>query len=460
MFREIVSGLEFSILDSTDPAQVLKAARDNPVATTLFLVSSKSGGTAEVNAMFDYFWKRTLRTQGNKAGEHFIAITDPGTSLEKMAIEQNFRKIFLAEPNVGGRYSALSAFGLVPAALMGLDLDQLLSCASWMESKCSASQPFGRNPGFVLGTILGEAAIQGRDKLTIIADPELSPFGAWLEQLVAESSGKQGKGIVPINGEAPAKPQLYGYDRLFIYLRRNGKYDRKVKLLQIAGQPVLTQDFQDNYAIGGEFYKWEVAIATACSILGVNAFDQPDVQDSKNRTIAKISYYKIHHEFNEVKPTLQKQGISLYGKIYSEGKPVIMQIRKFLEQGRQNDYVAINAFIMRGKKNISSLQKLRLLIREITKLATTIGFGPRFLHSTGQLHKGGRNNGLFLVITADPKHDAEIPGEGLSFGALEHGQALGDLEALEARGRRLMHIHLSDPDLLTGLVDKLAKEYG
>ena len=458
IFLDEASGLKLTILDSTDPAQVLSAARKNPVASTLYIVSSKSGGTAEVKALYDYFWKRAHRSVGDKAPEHFIAITDPGTPLEKMAFERRFRKIILADPNVGGRYSALTAFGLVPAALMGIDVSQLLSCASWMVSECSTSQPYGRNPGFVLGTILGEAATHGRDKLTIIADPELLPFGAWLEQLVAESSGKQGKGILPVDGEIPAKPDLYGNDRLFIYLRRSGKYDTRVKLLRKAGHPVLNQDLLDNYALGSEFYKWEFAIATACSILGVDAFDQPDVQDSKNRTVAKISYYKEHNRFNENKSIVDDHGISIFGNITSDGRHVSNIVDAFLKYRKPNDYVAINAYIERDQKNAATLQELRSWVRARTKLATTIGFGPRFQHSTGQLHKGGENNGLFLVITADPKTDVEIPDEGLSFGILEHGQALGDLEALEARSRRVLHIHLAHPDLLPIFVKKLTTE--
>lgn len=458
IFRNEVSGLKLTILDSTDPAQVLRAAQENPVASTLFIVSSKSGGTAEVKALYDYFWKRAQRTLGNEAPEHFIAITDPGTSLEKMAYERRFRKIFLADTNVGGRYSALTAFGLVPAALMGLDVSRLLSRASWIASECSSGQPYGRNPGLVLGTILGEAAVHGRDKLTIIADPELSAFGNWLEQLVAESSGKQGKGILPVNGEIPGKPDQYGNDRLFIYLRRTGKYDGKVKLLRKAGHPVLDQDFLDNYSAGSEFYKWEFGTATACSILGVNAFDQPDVQDSKSRTVAKILYYQEHHSFNVNKPVLEDQGISLFGNLSSDGKQLTKLVGRFLESGKPRDYVAINAYIMRNPKNVASLQELRSWIRAKTQLATTVGFGPRFQHSTGQLHKGGENNGLFLVITADPKNDVEIPDEGLSFGILEYGQALGDMEALEARGRRILHIHLANPDFLQTLVNKLTRE--
>ncbi len=454
IFKDETTGLKLTILDSTDPAQVLRAAENNPVATTLFIVSSKSGGTAEVKAMFDYFWKRAVRSVGEKAPDHFIAITDPGTSLEKLAFERKFRKIFLAVSIVGGRYSALTAFGLVPAVLMGIDVAQLLDCASWMASQCSANQLLGRNPGFVLGSVIGEAAVRGRDKLTILADPEVAPIGAWLEQLVAESSGKQGKGILPVNGEGLAKSELYGNDRLFIYLRRTGKYDGKVKLLREAGHPMINQDFTDNYALGAEFYKWELAVALACSILRVNAFDQPDVQDSKNRTVAKISYYLEHHGFNEDKPIYTDHGISIYGNL-QDGKGITGLVGKFLNSGKPGDFVAINAYLGRDKKNIASLQALRTWVMAKTKLATTLGFGPRFQHSTGQLHKGGKNNGLFLIITADPKKDLEIPEEGLSFGVLEHGQFLGDMEALQARDRRVLRIHLSSPDLLETLVNKL-----
>jgi transaldolase/glucose-6-phosphate isomerase len=449
------AGLKFTVLDSTDPAQVLRAAEKNPVRKTLYIVSSKSGGTAEVNALLDFFWDRAVRTVKDKASRHFIAITDPGTSLEKLAFDRNFRKIFLADPKVGGRYSALTAFGLVPAVLMGVDVAQLLDCASWMATECSLTQPIGRNPGVVLGSVIGEAAIHGRDKLTFIADPEIAPFGAWLEQLIAESSGKQSKGILPVNGELAGKPEAYGTDRMFIYLRRTGQYDSKAKLLSKAGHPVLTQQFTDNYALGAEFYKWEIAVATACSILGVNAFDQPDVQDSKNRTVEKISFFQEHNEFNESQPINDDHGISFYSDISPDGMGTSQIVGKFLTSSRPGDYVAINAYIARDKKNEAALQKLRLWIRERTRLATTVGFGPRFQHSTGQLHKGGANTGLFLVITADPKNDLDIPGEGLSFGTLEHGQALGDIEALEARGRRVFRIHLAKPELLSSFVEKL-----
>ncbi len=458
IFKEQVTGLQLSILDSTDPAQVLRAAQKNPVAQTLFIVSSKSGGTAEVTALFDYFWKRANRVLGEEAARHFIAITDPGTELEKLAFDRKFRKIILAEPSVGGRYSALTAFGLVPAALMGLDVAQLLDCAGWMASECSLAQPIGRNPGIVLGTVIGVAALNGKDKLTILADPENAPLGAWLEQLVAESSGKQGKGIVPVSGETPAEPGLYGKDRVFVYLRRTGKYDSKVKLLRQAGHAVLTHEFTENYTLGAEFYQWEVAIATACSILGVNAFDQPDVQDSKTRTLEKISYYKEHQKFQENEPVFTSKGISVYTELRDPGRDLQTMVSKFLDSGKPGEYVAINAYIMRDASDEASLQAIRSWIRQKTHLATMLGFGPRFQHSTGQLHKGGANNGLFIVITADPKKELDIPGEGLTFGALEHGQALGDIEALQARGRRVFRIHLADPALLKNVATLLAGE--
>jgi len=458
IFGDSVTALKLTILDSTDPAQVLRAARKNPGAKTLYVVSSKSGGTAEVNALFGYFWKRTQRLAGSKGSEHFIAITDPGTSLEKFAFERNFRRVFLANPNVGGRYSALSSFGLIPAALMGINVGDLLRCASWMASECSPDQPLGRNPGIVLGAIMGEAYHQGRDKLTVVADPELASFGSWLEQLVAESSGKQGKGIVPIQGELLTKPDEYGSDRLFYYLRRSGRYDTKIKRLRNAGHPVITQVMEDNSAVASEFYKWEIAVATACAILDVNPFDQPDVQDSKNRTMAKIAYYQLHQGFNENVPAMQEQGVSLFGDLHVAGGDIPQQVRSFLKLGKPGDYIAINAFLDRDKRVEASLLKLRKWAMKKTRLATTVGFGPRYLHSTGQLHKGGANNGSFLVLTSYPERDVVIPGEALSFGTLEYGQALGDLEALALRKRRIMHVHFSSPDNLSAFVTRVIQE--
>ncbi len=457
IFQGQANGLKFSILDSTDPAQVLSAVRKNPVARTLYIVSSKSGGTAEVNAMLDYFWQLAERSVGKRASEHFIAITDPGTSLEKLAFEKRFRKIFLAESKVGGRYSALTAFGLVPAALMGIDVAQLLDSAAWMAAESSLSLPVCRNPGVVLGAVLGEAASHGRNKLTILADAEIAPFGAWLEQMIAESSGKQGKGIVPISGETVSNPAWYDSDRLFVYFRQSGKLDRIVERLRKAGHPVLTQEFSDKYALGAQFFKWELAVATACSVLGVNAFDQPDVQDSKNRTVEKIAYYQKQHQFIEPAPVLSDHGIEICTQLKLDTKDLDRVVDRFITSGGPGSYVAINAYLARDRKHTTELQKLRQWITGKSKHAVMVGFGPRFQHSTGQLHKGGPNQGLFLVITAAPKQDIDIPNEGLTFGVLEHGQALGDIEALEAKGRRVLHIHLASPDLLPAVIEKITR---
>lgn len=425
-----------SILDSTDPAQVAWAAEAYPPGTSLYIVSSKSGGTAEVKAMLDYFWERS-----GKDGSRFIAITDPGTALEKLAGERGFRKIFLADPNVGGRYSALSAFGLVPAALLGLDVNRLLARAAWMMAQSGSTVPAARNPGLALGAVLGEAALRGRDKLTLLADAPLAAFGSWLEQLLAESSGKDGAGIIPVDREPLGVPSVYKKDRLFVYLRQTGELDLQVGALREAGQPVLEIAVENAYDLGAEFYRWEVATAVACHILGVNAFDQPDVEEAKQRARARIAEF-------------QKKGSLPEGEFVplADAKPAL---KSFLANTKAGDYVAILAYLPRSSEMLATLQDLRVAIRKKTKCAVTLGFGPRYLHSTGQLHKGGAGNGLFLQITADPPQDIEIPTQSMTFGALERAQALGDYEALQARGRRLLRIHLPQPDAVLALLKKL-----
>ncbi len=432
-----LSGMTFAILDSTDPGQVAATARRFPVEKTLFVVSSKSGGTAEVNAYLDLFWARARRKLGEKAAEHFVAITDPGTSLEKLAAERKFRRTFPGDPGVGGRFSALSLFGLVPAALIGVKLETLLQHAASLAIQCGKDIPAARNPGLVLGVIIGEAVLQKRDKLTLFADPPVGTFGSWLEQLVAESSGKIGRGIVPVDLEPPAAPKAYGDDRLFIYFRTNGQLDAATRRLTKAGFPVLTFPIGDAYDLASEFYRWEFAIAVACAVIHVNAFDQPDVQDSKDRTKEKIKEYL-------------KSGKLLEGKkVYWDDKAVL---EAFLRQAKPGDYVAINAYLPRNSQMSAYLRRLRLAIRKLTGCATTVGFGPRFLHSTGQLHKGGPGNGLYMQITADPEKDIQIPGEPTSFGTLERAQSLGDLEALQARGRRALRVHLPKPGTIQDLV--------
>jgi transaldolase/glucose-6-phosphate isomerase len=436
-------GLDLAILDSTDPAQVRAAVRRATVEDTLYIVASKSGTTSEVNAYFDYFWARVKRRLGQRAGQHFIAITDPGTALEKLALERGFRQVFRADPNVGGRYSALTAFGVIPAALIGLDIERFLARGQWMATQCQAGVPSARNPGLVLGAALGEAALAGRDKLTLLADPELASIGSWIEQLVAESSGKHGKGIVPIDLEPPA--ESYGSDRLFVYLRQSGALSDFADNLRKAGQPVLELDVPEEYHLPAEFYRWEYATAVACSILNENAFDQPDVQDSKDRTKQKIASYRKDGQLDEGKPAWNGNDGQVYGQMSKEmesARTLGELIAQFLKQVKPGDYVAINAYLPRNLTTFGRLQKLRKQIQKLTGVATTLGFGPRFLHSTGQLHKGGADNGIFIQITADPSQDLDIPEEGITFGVLERAQALGDLEALQARGRRVIRVHL------------------
>jgi len=423
----IDSKLSLAILDSIDPHQVAQAARFYPPDKSLYIVASKSGGTAEVTANFDYFWELS---KGNSS--RFIAITDPGTSLETLAKERGFRKIFSSDSNVGGRFSALTDFGLVPAALLGMDIEKLLSSAEKMKRQSTQDVPAARNPGMALGALIAESALAGRDKLTILADAPVSALANWIEQVIAESSGKHGKGILPVPLEPLDVPEVYGSDRLFIYLRQTGELDNGITALRQAGFPVIEFPISTPYDAGAEFFRWEIAISVACHILGVNAFDQPDVQDSKNRTKAKIADY-------------QKSG-KLADVDLVDVKDAKSALAKFLSDAKAGDFVSINAYLPRSKETVNTIQLLRVAIREKTKCAVTAGFGPRFQHSTGQFHKGGPNNGLFLQIVYDTKEDMDIPTEGLTFGTLLRAQALGDYEALKAAGRRVLRIHLESVD--------------
>ncbi len=323
---------------------------------------------------------------------------------------------------------------------MGLDVERLLTRAARMMSECRPDLPAARNPGLVLGALMGQAALQGRDKLTLVADPGLESVGSWLEQLIAESTGKQGRGIVPVDLEPLGAPSDYGSDRLFVYLRKSGEHDLALHALQQAGHPLVVFDLTDPYDLAAEFYRWEFATAVACAVLGVNAFDQPDVQDAKDRTKAKIAEYRANG--------------ALPAGEFVRVDEAAAALETFLAQARPGDYIAINAYLRRNPEMQSALTELRLKLRARTGCATTLGFGPRFLHSTGQLHKGGADNGLFLQITADSAADIEIPGQGMTFGTLERAQALGDYEALAARQRRILRIHLENATPLKALLAK------
>ena len=447
---KIDAPVSLAILDSTDPEQVSLAGGNFPPEKSLYIVASKSGGTAEVMAAFDYFW-----AMSNGDGSRFVATTDPGTSLEALARKNNFRRIFSSDESVGGRFSALTDFGMVPAALLAMDLERFLDRADWMKQQSGVHVPAARNPGLVLGAVLGEAALAGRDKLTILADVPLSAFALWVEQIIAESSGKHGKGILPVPLEPLGETGVYGDDRLFVYLRQTGELDESLKALREAGHPVIEYTIPDLYEVGAEMYRWQVATTIACSILGVNAFDQPNVETSKKITKAKIAEYQKSGSLEEGKSTQTSDGFGVFSSSAVSGSTLAEVLKNFLAQAQPNGYVAINAYLPRNEEMVRQLQEMRAAIRAKTGNPVTAGFGPRFQHSTGQFHKGGPGNALFIVITAEPAGDFEVPTEGLTFGALIRAQALGDYEALLEAGRKALRIHLLRVQDLPLLVEAL-----
>ncbi len=443
-----LNGTNLFVLDSTDPGQVRAISRKVNCKKTLFIVSSKSGGTAEVNAFLDYFWAKCKRSCVTDIGKHFAAITDPGTSLETTAKSRSFRKIFLADPTVGGRYSALTIFGLLPAGLIGVDLEMLLKSANKMLSGTKPLIDAERNPGLVLGALIGQAVLSKRDKLTVVCDKDYESFGDWLEQLVAESSGKSGRGILPVVGEKLQSVRFYQQDRLFVYLRNDGKFDKTFAKIKNAGFPVLTFPISEPYELGGEFFRWETAIAVACSIIRVNAFDQPDVQDNKTRTINKVNTFIETGSFAESDPIWTDGDRKVFASsgVKVTSKMTLNQIVKhFLAASQTGDYIAINAYLPYHKIIKKHISMLREYLMKETRMAVTAGFGPRFLHSTGQIHKGGANTGLFIQITADPEKDLKY--NNLTFGTLERAQALGDFESLTSRGRRIIRIQINENEL-------------
>jgi len=442
-------GLDLSILDSTDPIQIDEKIHEIPIEKTLFIISSKSGTTAEVRALLDYFWKLIEEEDEHSPGEHFIVITDPGTPLERLGLEKKFRKVFKAAPNVGGRYSALIAFGIVPAVLAGIDGHRLLKAADHMRIKCSKLTPIEKNPGFALGSVIAEAYFNNRDKVTILTDPIYSAFGSWLEQLIAESSGKSGKGILPIDREPIVPAANYSNDRVFYYLRSSGKLDGLVDALVDLNHPVLVSHLADKFDLAAEIYKWEIAISAACSFIQVNPFNQPNVQESKSITHGMINAYKKNPILKESNLIFSSNEYSVYGKMEIEKKEkTTKEITEEFLTINMGDYISINAFLPRIEAYENVLQQIRKHLLNTYSVPVTLGFGPRFLHSTGQLHKGGKNNGLFLIISQKPPIDFEIPGEGMNFSILEKAQALGDMQALEQNNRRVLRIHIKQKTLL------------
>src|SRR6266550_3163925 len=420
--------LDLHVLDTTDPAAIAALEQAIDLRKTIFLVAPKSGTTLETLSHYRYFFK-----QAGEAARQFIAITDPGTPLADEASRRGFRRSYLNPPDIGGRYSALSYFGLVPAALGGVDIAGLLDRAATMVQACSPSVPAAENPGAWLGAVFAEAAKVGRDKITIVAPPAIQSFGVWAEQLIAESTGKEGKGLVPVADEALGTPQVYGNDRLFVRLALPGDDEPSaLAALGQAGHPVVTLKLSDPLAIGAEFFRWEYAIAVAGAILGLNVFDQPNVQEAKDLTRKVLS---------EGNPPTVGEGIRWAGQ---SGATLEAAIQSLLGQVRAGDYVALLAFIAPSPEHDRALNSIRLAIRDSHRVATTVGYGPRYLHSTGQLHKGGPNTGVFLQLVGDDPHDVPIPGEKFSFGVLKQAQALGDFQALRNHGRRVLRVQMAD----------------
>jgi transaldolase / glucose-6-phosphate isomerase len=450
-----------SVLDSTDPAQVRACEARVDLARTVFVVSSKSGTTLEPNIFKQYFFERVAQAVGRgKAGERFIAITDPGSKLERAARTDGFRHVRFGLPSIGGRYSALSDFGLVPAALMGLDVARLLGPADAMARACGPGRPAEENPGALLGVVLGLLASRGRDKVTLIASPGIHDLGAWLEQLLAESTGKSGKGLIPVDREPLGAPEVYGQDRLFVYLRLrsapDAAQDRAVASLQAAGQAVVRLEVPEPYHIGAEFFRWEFATAVAGAILGINPFDQPDVEASKIATRRLTDEFETTGRLPVETPILETDGIRFYAdprnaRDLAAGRGTLTGLlRAHLDRLRTGDYAALLAFIPMTPGHEAALQRIRTRIRDRRRTATCVGFGPRFLHSTGQAYKGGPNTGVFLQITCDDAADLPVPGQRYTFGVVKAAQARGDLEVLAARGRRALRAHLG-PDVAAGL---------
>jgi len=449
------------VLDSTDPAQIRHfEARIDP-ARTLFLVSSKSGSTLEPNIFKQYFYERAKQAVGaNEAPNRFAAITDPGSSLEKAALTQGFRSVFPGLPSIGGRYSVLSDFGMVPAAAIGIDIRAFLGSTAEMVRSCAASAPPLENPGIILGAILGTCQRHGRDKVTILASQGIADFGAWLEQLLAESTGKLGKGIVPVDGEPLGAPAVYGNDRLFAYLRlaadRHEEQERGVAALEAAGHPVVRITVHDRMQLGQEFFRWEMATAVAGSIIGINPFDQPDVETAKIKTRELTEAFEKAGALPEERAFFEGEGIKLFADPRNEAtlKPQATSLTGALKAhlGRigQGDYAALLAYIERSKAHIDIVQRIRRTIRDRTQAATCVGFGPRFQHSTGQAYKGGPNSGVFLQITCDDPEDLPVPGQSYTFGIVKAAQARGDFDVVAERGRRALRAHITG-DLDKGL---------
>lgn len=441
-------GLPLTVLDATDPAAVAAATAETPPEETLFIAASKSGTTTEAVDFLEYAYASVREVKGGRAGENFVAITDPGTPLAATACERGFRRLFVNYADVGGRYSALTLFGLVPAVLMGLDIEMLLARALRMRQACAGGTPVLENPGLMLGCVLGELALQGRDKVTFVMPEAIATLGMWLEQLLAESTGKKGTGLLPVAGEVLAEPQAYGNDRVFVHVHF-GEEDAqtldRLADLRDAGHPVITIRMGDRYDLAQEFYRWEIAVAAAGAVLGVNVFNQPNVQESKDNTRAILKELRESGSLPEGKPDLKAEAIAVYG--CPEATDLEGALTAFFQSAMPGDYCALLAYLREDAAQTEALtRRLRDPLQRRLKLATTLGYGPRYLHSTGQLHKGGPNTGFYLMFTSAAPDDIPVPERSYRFGELRLAQAIGDLQALQKHGRRVLRFHLGSDE--------------
>ncbi len=450
--------LDLRVLDTTDPPTIQACEQAVALARTLFIVSSKSGTTTETISLYKYFYERVRAVKGEAAGENFVAITDAGTPLAQQAAERGFRDSFLNPADIGGRFSALSFFGLVPAALIGMDVSAFLSRAQEMARACGAAKPIEENPAVVLGTILGALYAQGRDKLTFVLDSALASFGYWVEQLIAENLGKLGKGIVPVEGELLGSPRVYAPDRVFVslFLSRR-RVPARLNQLERAGHPLIQITLRDKLDLAAEFFRWEVASAVAGALMQINPFDEPNVQESKDNTDRLLREYRSSGRLPEPPVLLAERHLRASAPVGLEPKlrassgrdGLAALLRKFLSLAKAGDYIGLMAYMEANPRTRRSLQALRLALRDRLHRAVTLGYGPRFLHSTGQLHKGGPNNGLYFQLVATENVDLPVPGEPYTFSILKQAQALGDFAALGAKQRRILRLHLGD-DITAG----------